>query len=615
MKKKEVTLLLIVLVDKSVHKLKRCLEAICGQTMKNISILCVNQDEDESVQHELERMVCKDKRITLFASSEFNIYTIEHCLQSNDYDFWGIVTTEIIPNEDAYERLSECAVMNSVDMVKSDFFIDVKSNVIYERLSDRLDLYNTKIEVTTNGWIYRSNPIIYTGIYSKKVFEALEEQIRNINICFNDRVSFFQLLTKSASAYLLPEALFVCESDGCISVGENSNEIEKIQEKGGTYPLTQEMYYVTLFCEWDKKFIIYGTNYIEKNLSKVRKIFTEAYMNGCIKQTFFAHEEWNNINQLIFRPRIYVYNVRMRHYQIENKIVRKLAYELIYECMEHGIFSAGKVVLRVIRNILVPAWSYADTLHAHLNILGRKFLKKLRFSTLSMRKMETYKNIHLGERCFIICTGPSLRIEDVEMLENEFTIGVNSIFCAYEFTDWRPTYYALVDRYIAQKYEGAYELDFTHFAKRGVFVNSYVKHKEAENIQECYIDCKNHRRKNLMKNRIYIDNDLDVHIYDCFTVTNMAINLAIYMGFSEIYLVGADCNFEGAKMHFVDNEFDPKYAQSGRLKTEVNRSLNGYKAMKEFAKQKGVNIYNATRGGKLEIFERVELDMIQLKKE
>lgn len=612
---KKVTLLLVVLVDGCVQEVKQCLEAINNQTMENISILCVNQSTDENVQRELERRACRDKGITLCNSSEFNICTIEQVLESENCDFWGVVTTGVIPNEGAYERLCTCAVINAVDMVKSDFRIATDSGVMYERLIDKLDLYNSKIEVETNGWIYRSNPIVYTGIYSRKIFEAIKEQNRDINCYFNDKFSFFHLLTKSTSVYLLPDALFLCGLDVCVSDVENGNEIDKT---GGTfvaYPLAQEMNYVTTFCEYDENFVKYGINYLKKKFPKVRRSLVEGYVKNGIRQTFFTQEEWKNINQLIFRPRIYLYNVKMRHYQIENKVIHKLICEIVYECLDKGIISAGKVILRVMRNTLIPAWSYGDSLYAHINILGRKILKKLSFSTSAMRKIEAYKNIHLGERCFIICTGPSLRIEDVEALENEFTIGVNSIFCAYKFTNWRPTYYALVDRYIAQKYQGTYELDFSSFAKQGVFINSYVKHNEATNIHECYIDCRNHRRKNLLKNRIYIDNDLSIHIYDCFTVTNMAINVAIYMGFKEIYLIGADCNFEGAKMHFVDNEFDPKYAQRGRLKTEVNRSLNGYKAMKEFAEQRGVNIYNATRGGELELFERVDLDSLQLKKE
>ncbi len=44
----------------------------------------------------------------------------------------------------------------------------------------------------------------------------------------------------------------------------------------------------------------------------------------------------------------------------------------------------------------------------------------------------------------------------------------------------------------------------------------------------------------------------------------------------------------------------------------MNRS---YELCKEFAEKNGVKIYNATRGGKLEVFERVDFDSLFSKEE
>ena len=40
----------------------------------------------------------------------------------------------------------------------------------------------------------------------------------------------------------------------------------------------------------------------------------------------------------------------------------------------------------------------------------------------------------------------------------------------------------------------------------------------------------------------------------------------------------------------------------------LDGSLNAYTLLKEHAIKRGVTIYNATRGGELEVFERVDLD-------
>ena len=61
------------------------------------------------------------------------------------------------------------------------------------------------------------------------------------------------------------------------------------------------------------------------------------------------------------------------------------------------------------------------------------------------KNLSRFHNIHKGERCFIVGTGPSLRIEDVHKLKDEYTFAVNSCLTMYDKTEWRGTYYGIVD--------------------------------------------------------------------------------------------------------------------------------------------------------------------------
>ena len=67
-------------------------------------------------------------------------------------------------------------------------------------------------------------------------------------------------------------------------------------------------------------------------------------------------------------------------------------------------------------------------------------------------ELKKYKNIHQGQRCFIIGTGPSLTTDDLELLKDEITFGSNRIFEIYSRTDWRPTYYMNQDFQLIEKY-------------------------------------------------------------------------------------------------------------------------------------------------------------------
>ncbi|MEH7386551.1 hypothetical protein V7147_14250, partial [Bacillus sp. JJ1521] len=74
----------------------------------------------------------------------------------------------------------------------------------------------------------------------------------------------------------------------------------------------------------------------------------------------------------------------------------------------------------------------------------KKYLRVIGFDRNSQyQKLKKIKNKHMGQRCFIIGTGPSLTIEDLEKLRNEMTFSMNSICLAFDETDWRPTYYGI----------------------------------------------------------------------------------------------------------------------------------------------------------------------------
>ena len=84
-----------------------------------------------------------------------------------------------------------------------------------------------------------------------------------------------------------------------------------------------------------------------------------------------------------------------------------------------------------------------------------------------------------------------------------------------------------------------------------------------------------------------------------------ALQLAVYMGFSEIYLLGTDCcQYDGEKQHFVSN-----YSIEKSI-LHIDDMFLAYQSAKKYADAHGIKIFNATRGGDLEIFERVDFDKL-----
>lgn len=245
---------------------------------------------------------------------------------------------------------------------------------------------------------------------------------------------------------------------------------------------------------------------------------------------------------------------------------------------------------------------------SHYNFERKQRKRAEGWSDKQYLSLKKYKNIHEGERCFIICTGPSLTVEDINKLKNEFTLSMNSIILMFDKTDWRPTYYGIVDEFVYEKFQN----NETFQSLKNRFVSSAIKNKKMCRTSETDILLPMYRL-DFARNKCATKFSDDIYsvVYAGGTVTYMMMQIAVYMGFKELYLLGCDSDFSGQKKHFVEYStninqaydefviFDPEYT-----------CVNSYKTAKKYCDEHGIKIYNATRGGKLEVFERVDLDSL-----
>lgn len=243
-------------------------------------------------------------------------------------------------------------------------------------------------------------------------------------------------------------------------------------------------------------------------------------------------------------------------------------------------------------------------------------LRILRFppAYLPYKGVRKYKNIHKNKRCFIIANGPSLCVEDLELLHknNEITFGMNSIFNIFDRTDWRPDYYVIEDPKFNMLFDWndeKYNLD--KVCKDTAFlIEIYRKTcKKFHKVQFYPISFLGHLRKKYNDTRMIFSKNFVWGIYCAFTVTNVCIQLAQWMGFSEVYLLGADCNYSGPQKHFAPEKDEYIYTEEYARQVHANL-IRGYSFIGEHVKKYGTTVYNATRGGSLEVFERVDLEKL-----
>lgn len=257
-----------------------------------------------------------------------------------------------------------------------------------------------------------------------------------------------------------------------------------------------------------------------------------------------------------------------------------------------------------------------------INSLLYKFVKSIRITyfplTKDARNLKRYKSKHFGKRCFIIGNGPSLVAKDLDKLKDEITFAFNRIYYIFDKTDWRPTYYCSEDNKIICRSKD--EINKLDIKDKFFPVNFPWDYKVNFTNTNYYIfKFGNHSVEP------FFSNDIVKQIYWGNTVAYTAMQIAVYMGIKEIYLLGVDHHFnkmitDKGKV-VIDHSAKDYFSNSYNHDKEeldipnIEISTRAFVAAKRYADKHNIKIYNATRGGKLEVFERIDFDKITFEKE
>lgn len=233
------------------------------------------------------------------------------------------------------------------------------------------------------------------------------------------------------------------------------------------------------------------------------------------------------------------------------------------------------------------------------------------------KKLASYKNKYKGKRCFLVGNGPSLNADDLTMLhENgDVTFAFNRVYNIFDDTPWRPTFYISQDEKMlcgCQDVVNTLELCCK-------FIPIQLNWYHDININDAsYFNIKPQLSEN--PDEYLFSDDISKEIYNSSTGMYTAVQMAAYMGFSEIYFIGVDHHFHTSINNkgeiVIDNSvkdyFSDKYnADKDNLYIpNTEKSTLTYVAMKNHCDKRNIKVYNATRGGKLEVFPRVDFDTL-----
>jgi hypothetical protein len=221
----------------------------------------------------------------------------------------------------------------------------------------------------------------------------------------------------------------------------------------------------------------------------------------------------------------------------------------------------------------------------------------------TVSRLAALKDSHKGERCFIMGNGPSLKNTDLSRLKNEFTLGTNRIYLAFPEMGFKTSFYVSInDLVVEQCADDILKLDMPRFI-------SWHSHKWLQQQDDLYFLLTSYTGPKF-------EGDATHRLWEGGTVTYVALQVAFYLGFQQAILIGVDHSFvtQGKPNTTVisqgddPNHFNPGYFGKGfRWQLpDLEASEQGYRLARLGYEAAGREVLDATVGGKLTIFKKVD---------
>lgn len=213
-----------------------------------------------------------------------------------------------------------------------------------------------------------------------------------------------------------------------------------------------------------------------------------------------------------------------------------------------------------------------------------------------------FKNIHRGQGCFIIGNGPSLNKMDLSPLKKYHTFGLNKIYLLFNKMDLNLSYHVAVNPLVIEQSAKEFESILS--------CPSFLSYRPARQL----INNRDHIYYIFSNGHYLFQPDLTKRLCEGHTVTYVAMQIAFYMGFNQVFLIGVDHNFKAPgspnEKQFLQgddqNHFDQSYFGNKEWHLpDLEASELSYHLANFTFRRDGRQIFDATIDGKLNIFPKI----------
>lgn len=226
---------------------------------------------------------------------------------------------------------------------------------------------------------------------------------------------------------------------------------------------------------------------------------------------------------------------------------------------------------------------------------------------VSIRRLASLKDLHRGERCFIIGNGPSLKQTDLTRLKGEATFGMNRIYLGFPEMGFETTYFLTINSLVIE--QCAEDI-------RALKMPRFISWRSRDLIGRA-------PDLNFLHTTYTVPAfapDARGRLWEGGTVTYVALQLAYHMGFKQAILIGVDHSYSAQgkpnttvvsqgedRDHFHSNYFGKGFRWQ---LPDLETSERSYRMARQAYEEAGREVLDATVGGCLTVFPKVAYDTL-----
>ncbi|WP_198266402.1 glycosyltransferase [sulfur-oxidizing endosymbiont of Gigantopelta aegis] len=575
----EIDISVIIPVYNTELYLERCLASILSQNLNNIEIevIIINDGSTDSSATIIDDFKRSDPRVIIYNQKNHGAWAARNkgiTLAKGEYLVFVDSDDDISPNmlKDLYCQASE----QSSDIVVS----------MYKRISD-----TGKVSSISRTCVSKNKEAIFQDILTSNILPTVWSKLIRRSIFIENNI-YFPELDYFEDIIVAIKLFYFAQSISIVNIPYYNWHI-----RDGSATRQSSLEHISdkfLMLDSIKNFLIEQKIYIK---------YKAEYLCQCAKRiiseinvvNLFADDRSNDMLGIIFNEMETRQLMDKENLQLLNQYDNELYKNLKYNIIDKTSY------INLSREALEKKFETCSILllKSEMELEALQTFKGFRFLSESEKApLQKLKNKFNNKRCFILGNGPSLNQCDLMLLKNEFTFASNGIIANISSDGFTPYFYVADDEFIINSLSGHIKCSSIPYKfLPSIYIDKMEKNDKLIYFTEDFgFKQKNHPD---YAHPRFSKNCTD-SLYSGASVNHLCLQLAFYLGFHEIYLIGMDFTFDMANLsinQIIRND-------------SIDDIINDFSLAKETFENSGKRIYNASKGGNINLFNRVDFDTL-----